>query len=749
MERPEVESITPIVIKPVAIVIVLGLLISCFSTWLQYNTNQVTARNAVVEASQRMARDVLARMELYEYGLSGARGAVLTAGEDGINWRLFLQFSNTRDVDEEFPGARGFGFIRRVPRHDEELFLNKVRNDGRPDFSISELTSHTQERYVIEYIEPVERNAQAVGLDIGSEGNRREAADAAMREGQTRLTGPITLVQATGEPLQSFLLLMPVYRTASTPETVEQRLSSAYGWSYAPLITREILEPLDLDNSSFHIRLSDITESTTEEAFYETPGPQAELEKLFTQVLERDVFGRRWEIEFSVYPVFVQRLNQFQPAVILAIGIFATILAASLAGTVSLNRHRKREATAQLERQVVERTADLEKAKSEAEIANAAKNRFLAVVSHEIRTPITGILGMADLLESSGLRDEQRTLLARLTRSTHTLLDLISDILDFSKIEAGQMDLEKTHFSVRQVIADTCAVVAPLASTKGNVINSEIDSAVQNAYRGDAKKYRQVLLNLLSNANKFTNGGKINVSVKENVNEDGLPVIETLVTDTGVGIDSQNHDRLFQPFVQEDSSTSRKYGGTGLGLTICKNFAELMGGRIWFESVKGKGSTFGFTVILGRGEEGKIEVTENTRNRSPVAASNIADSQSRLRVLVAEDNETTRMLMSAMLSRMGHSVRTVEHGRDAVEAYQNENYDIVLMDMQMPVMDGPEAITIIRTLESDGAHIPIIALTADALDENHKEYMAAGADVVATKPVNWQALTAEMKRLTA
>jgi len=224
-------------------------------------------------------------------------------------------------------------------------------------------------------------------------------------------------------------------------------------------------------------------------------------------------------------------------------------------------------------------------------------------------------------------------------------------------------------------------------------------------------------------------------------------VVETLVSDTGAGINKKNHERLFQPFVQEDSSTSRKYGGTGLGLTICKNFTELMGGRIWFESTKGEGSTFGFTVALQRGDETKVEVTQSSRSRAPTAASQLEQAKSPLRVLVAEDNETTRMLMSAMLSRLGHMVHAVEHGRDAVDAYQNEAFDIILMDMQMPIMDGPEAIEHIRAREDSTAHIPVVALTADALEENHKGYIAAGADVVITKPVNWQALVAEMDRL--
>ena len=733
----------PQVVRSVAVTFALGMIITGLSVWALYTNNQNSARSAVADAAERMARDVAARMELYQYGLRGARGAVLMAGDSEINLELFLRYSATRDVDTEFPGARGFGFIRRVPRDAEERYIAQMRTDGRPNFAIRELSPHDQERYVIQYIEPVERNLAAVGLDIGSERYRRAAADAAIRTGQPQLTGPITLVQATGEPQQSFLLLMPMYRGATTPNTVEKREVDAFGWSYTPLITREVLDPLNLDSSSFRYQLSDITESGRVDTFYNSPGQDTAASTLHNQVLEREVFGRRWQIEFSAYPAFIQRLNQFQP-----IGLFATLLAAALAGTLSVNRQRKALATINLERQVIERTADLQEAKLAAETANAAKNRFLAVVSHEIRTPITGILGMADLMVSSGLREEQQELLTRLTRSTHNLLDLINDILDFSKIESGHVELEEVDFSIHNTVSDLCANFVPLASAKGNVINSEFEDSVQHVYRGDAKKYRQILLNLLGNANKFTTNGKINVCVRQEKLDDGRICVETLVSDTGVGIKTDNHDHLFHPFVQEDSSTSRKYGGTGLGLTISKNFVEMMGGRIWFDSKKGEGSTFGFTVMLQPGDKTKIEIAADPQSRSPVASSQLTEAKRPLQILVAEDNETTRMLMTTMLSRLGHTVHGVEHGLEAVNANANGQFDIILMDMQMPVMDGPEAMEKIRAQESTGGTPPMIALTADALEENHKGYIQAGAKVVITKPVNWQKLIAEMERLT-
>jgi PAS domain S-box-containing protein len=232
---------------------------------------------------------------------------------------------------------------------------------------------------------------------------------------------------------------------------------------------------------------------------------------------------------------------------------------------------------------------ELEKAKLEAESANKAKDRFLATVSHEIRTPITAVLGIADLLGSSDLSSEQKEWIQQLRKSSTALLGLINDILDFSKITAGKVEIDATHFSLRDLIKDTCALFSPLGSEKQNAIEVKVTPRLEAAYYGDDKKYRQVLMNLLSNANKFTKNGRISVSVDEVSRKDGLSIIETQVTDTGIGIAPENQNRLFDPFVQEDASTSRKFGGTGLGLSISKKLVELMGGSIKLESVFGRG----------------------------------------------------------------------------------------------------------------------------------------------------------------
>jgi CHASE1-domain containing sensor protein len=277
--------------------LVLGLALSLGLAWRQGQTNQQQAQIAFDALTEQVAADVLAQFQRYEYGLRGARGTVLTAGEYGLTRGQFLRYAESRDIDIEFPGARGFGFIRRVPVERESAFIEQARADGWPDFRIKQLSPHDGERFVIQYIEPVDRNAQAVGLDIASEANRRQAAVTAMRDGVATISGPITLVQASGQPLRSFLLLLPVYASSARGLTPAQRDQSGYGWAYAPLVTDEVLRNVNLHADKFSLRLADVTERAEGEVFFEAgratqPEPTVNLS---TEV-ERKVFGRNWKM---------------------------------------------------------------------------------------------------------------------------------------------------------------------------------------------------------------------------------------------------------------------------------------------------------------------------------------------------------------------------------------------------------------------------------------------------------------------
>ncbi len=380
-----------------------------------------------------------------------------------------------------------------------------------------------------------------------------------------------------------------------------------------------------------------------------------------------------------------------------------------------------------------------------AERASAAKSQFLAMMSHELRTPMTGVLGMADLLLLSGLDAQQKDLMNFLTRSARSLLDLLNDILDFSKIEAGQLDIEAIPFRLSEVIDDVRTLFSPIASGKGLTLDTHLPPTYLDIVIGDPKRLRQVLSNLVSNAIKFTVLGSVTMRVTQEALGPGKVGLHFSVSDTGIGMATENMQRLFQPFVQADASTSRKYGGTGLGLAICRHLVEAMGGEIAVNSTPGQGSVFSFSVGHDRAARPKRislmagdEQILQGEAKAPVGRS----------ILVAEDNETSRYLILLMLGRLGHTVHVVNDGAQALAAAQENPYDIILMDMQMPVMDGADATRAIRLLDTPVAKMPIIALTADVIGDQQGSYLKAGVNVVVSKPVDWTLLNAEIARLT-
>jgi PAS domain S-box-containing protein len=324
----------------IVLALIIGVAATAISAALLDRHNHEKAELSLINATKKMANAVETRLRLYQYGLRGARGVVVTSGEHGISRELFHRYSLSRDIAVEFPGARGFGFIRRVAKDNEARFIEQARAEGKADFAIRQLNPHDDERFVIQYIEPITGNAQALGLDIGSESARRQAALEAMRSGQVRLTAPITLVQA-GKPQQSFLILMPIYSGASTPVTVAEREAQAFGWAFAPLLTEEVLRGLELDQSELHLILRDTTSADRQEVFYQsaesTPAPPV----ILTQTVERDVYGRRWQVELEAYPAYIKKLQQTSPGFVMALGGLLTVLLATLIGVLSVSRQRQ------------------------------------------------------------------------------------------------------------------------------------------------------------------------------------------------------------------------------------------------------------------------------------------------------------------------------------------------------------------------------------------------------------------------
>lgn len=384
---------------------------------------------------------------------------------------------------------------------------------------------------------------------------------------------------------------------------------------------------------------------------------------------------------------------------------------------------------------------ELESARDKANAANDAKSNFLGVISHELRTPMNGVLGAAQLLAATRLEPTQREYLSIIRNSGDNLLSLLNDILDMTKIEAGKMTFEIVDVHVEDLDKRVTGPFQAQAEAKGLDFVAVREGEVPAVVRGDPLRVCQVIHNLLSNAVKFTDAGQITYTVRGERLSDEAVRFDFMIRDSGSGIAPEDLERLFQPFTQVDASSTRRFGGTGLGLTISRRMANIMGGDITVESTPGEGSTFTFSV-----EAEVVRWVEEDHAEAIIAE--VEGGQS-LNVLIVEDHPVNRMILEAWMSSAGHTAATAENGQIAIEAAGEQRFDLIIMDVNMPVMDGLTATRAIRAGDSPNCDTPIVVLSASARTEDHQAGLDAGADAYLNKPIDFAALAMVMNRVNA
>ena len=744
-----------------AVLLLVGLLLSIGLAMNSKANIEHEGRLQFERRAERLVQVIRQRIRRPVFGLKGAKGMYLAS--ENVTRNEFTAYVESQDLGGEYPGVLGFGFVERVMRSELDAHIARERADDSPEspeYNVSSLGTN-EVMYVVKHVVPLEPNREAWGFDLASEPRRREAVERAIRTGEPAMTARLNLVQ-DNEDRAGFIYMVPIYHHGADVATPEGRERSLLGLVDAPIIIESALEKIG--EQTENLLRFDIYEASSDgipEVLFDFDNHRNDITQLeasprdeggrFKITEEMKIGGRTWTIAMASTEKFDATIADSTPALIGMGGIILSFLLAAVVWTLGHSReHALRLATTM--------TRDLAEAKARADAANQSKTEFLANMSHEIRTPLTSILGYTNLLRDEGdiskAPPERVNALNTIQSAGEHLLTVINDILDLSKIEAGKITVEKVETPLVQLLAGIEGLMRPRAAAKGVSLHTEFCTPVPDRIISDPTRLRQILMNLIGNAAKFTTKGAIDVRVYVTTTETGGR-LRVEIKDTGPGMTPAQTQTLFKPFTQADTSVTRRHGGTGLGLSISRRLAEFMGGDVKLEaSEPGVGSLFSLELpflavadarLLHESCVTRTAQLEGAATEAPVPTAPLSLEG---RYLLAEDNVVNQRLILFHLKKAGAQVDVTENGREALEMIiaadaAGNSYQLLLTDMQMPEMDG---YTLARTLRDRANDIPIIALTAHAMAEDRQKCIDAGCNDYVTKPIDRATLLETCRR---